>query len=61
MKVNSENKEEREKPGPDGSGGPGTGPDSPEAKEKRLAVQRKSAPLPVERVTAMRGQSIAHP
>ena len=61
MKVNSENNEERKKPGPDGSGEPGTGPDSPEAKEERLAVRRKAALRLVGRVTALRGQSIARP
>lgn len=61
MKVNSENNQERKKPGPYGSGEPGTGPESPEAKEETKAVQRKAAPRLVGRMTALRGLSISRP
>ncbi|MFA4876740.1 MAG: hypothetical protein WC586_04960 [Methanoregula sp.] len=48
-------------PGPEGSGEPGTGPESPEAREECMALRRSPAPRLVERVTALRGQSIARP
>jgi hypothetical protein len=48
-------------PGPEGSGGEGTGPNSPAAKEQRMALRKNYVPRLVERVTALRGQSIARP
>jgi hypothetical protein len=52
---------EKNQSAPVGSDEPGTGPESPEAKEERMAMRRRLAPRLVERVTAMRGQSIARP
>ncbi|MCX6698327.1 MAG: hypothetical protein NTV68_00130 [Methanomicrobiales archaeon] len=57
MKVNSTNNEENKKPGPAGSGEQGTGQNSTGAGESR----KGATPRLVERVTALRGQSIAHP
>jgi hypothetical protein len=48
-------------PVPSGSGEQGTGPDSPEAKEQRMALRKSLAPRLVERVTVLRGQSIGRP
>jgi hypothetical protein len=48
-------------PGPDGSGEEGAGPNSPAAKEQRMALRKNYVPRLVERVTALRGQSIARP
>lgn len=57
MVANPENNDEKEKPGPAGSGGPGTVQKSENAGKIRTTV----VPLSVERVTALRGQSIARP
>ncbi|MDD1681440.1 MAG: hypothetical protein LUQ35_07505 [Methanoregula sp.] len=48
-------------PGPVGLGEPGTGPEIPAADEKTIAVHKKTVPCQVERVTALRAQSIARP
>ena len=48
-------------PGPVGPGEPGTGPEIPAADEKTIAVHKKTVPCQVERVTALRAQSIARP
>jgi hypothetical protein len=53
--------EVKKSPGPVGSGEPGTGPESPAAKEERMVLRRSLAPRLVERATALRGQSIARP
>jgi len=60
MTENSTNDKENN-PGPCGSGEPGTGPKSPEAKENRVALRKSLAPHLVERATALRGQSIGRP
>jgi hypothetical protein len=52
---------EKKTPGPDGSGEKGTGPNSPEAKEQRMALRKSYVPRLVERVTALKGQSIGRP
>jgi len=52
---------EKKTPGPKGSGEEGTGPNSPEAKEQRMALRKSYVPRLVERVTALRGQSIGRP
>jgi hypothetical protein len=61
MTENSANDKEKENPGPVGSGEKGTGPNSPEAKEKQIMVRRKTAPRLVERATALRGLGIGRP
>lgn len=43
------------------NGGPGTGPDNPEAHEQGLALRRSCPAYPAERETALRGLSIARP
>jgi hypothetical protein len=48
-------------PGPEGFGEKGTGPNSPAAKEQRMALRRNYVPRLVERATALRGQSIGRP
>jgi hypothetical protein len=53
--------EEKKNPGPSGSGEPGTGPNSPEVKEQRMALRKRYASHPVGRITALRGQSIGRP
>jgi hypothetical protein len=60
MTKNSANNNENP-PGPSGSGEEGTGPNSPEAKEQRMALRKRYASHLVERVTALRGQSISRP
>lgn len=61
MTGTSTKEDENRNPGPDGSGEKGTGPEFPEASEEKIAVRKKTVPLLVERVTALRGQSIARP
>jgi hypothetical protein len=52
---------EKKIPGPEGYGEEGTGPDSPAAEEQRVALRKNYVPRLVERVTALRGQSIGLP
>lgn len=61
MSEHFANGEKKKTPGPDGPGEPGTGPNYPEAKEKKLAICRNSPTHLVERATALRGQGIARP
>lgn len=61
MTTKSSDDEVKKNPGPSESGEPGTGPQSPEAKEQRMALRKSPAPHLAERVTAVRGQSIARP
>jgi hypothetical protein len=51
----------KEIPGPAGSGETGTGPESPEAQEQRMALRKSPAPRLAERATALRGQGIGRP
>lgn len=60
MTENFANDKEKN-PGPCGSGKTGTGPNSPAAKEQRMALRKSYEPRLVERVTALRGQSIGRP
>ena len=55
------NNEENKKPGPDGSGEEGTGKNTTDSVGIRKATRTTTAPRLVERVTALRGQSIARP
>ena len=55
MSEKPANNEEKKKPGPGGSGKPGTGPEIPAADEKTIATRKNSATHLVERVTALRG------
>ncbi|RPI35752.1 MAG: hypothetical protein EHM53_13465, partial [Methanoregulaceae archaeon] len=57
MKKDSAKSDEREKPDPEGSGEEGTGQNSGDKGELRTGI----VPHLVERATALRGQSIAHP
>jgi hypothetical protein len=59
MTENPSNDHEIQNPGPDRSGKPGTGPNVPAAKKKTIVTRTISAPLLVERVTALRSQSNA--
>jgi hypothetical protein len=52
---------EKKTPGPEGSGEEGIGPNSPAAQEPRMALRKNYVPRLVERVTALRGQSIGRP
>ena len=61
MTENSVNDKEKENLGPVGPGEPGTGPESPEVKEERMTLRRRSAPHLVERATALRGLNIGLP
>jgi hypothetical protein len=61
MYETTENDGEKKNPGPNGPGEAGTGPEIPEAYEKTIALRKKTALHTVERVTALRGQSIARP
>jgi len=61
MTTKSSEDEVKKSPGPSGSGEPGTGPHSPEAQEERMTLRRSLATRLAERVTALRGQSIARP
>jgi hypothetical protein len=61
MTENSANDREKINPGPEGSGVPGTGPEFPAANEKRIVSHKRSVPNPADRVTAIRGLSIARP
>ena len=61
MKINSENNEENQGPGPAGSSEQGTGQNSTEPGETRNAKRTRITPRLVERVTALRGQGIARP
>ena len=61
MNETSAKKTEKNMPGPAGSGKPGTGPESPEVQEQRMAPRKSPAPRLVERVTALRGQGIGRP
>ena len=61
MDETTKNGNEKKNPGPNGPCKAGTGPEIPEAYEKTTTVRKKTASRPVERVTALRGQSIAHP
>jgi hypothetical protein len=60
MTVRLANDEENKKPGPAGSGEHGTAQDTTESGGTR-AVRTTTVPHLVERVTALRGQSIARP
>lgn len=61
MTENSANDREKKYPASEGSGVPGTGPEFPAANEKRMVSHKRSVPYPAERVTALRGLSIARP
>jgi len=61
MNVNSENNEENKKPVPAESSEQGTGKNSTDAGKGRTPKRTTTAPRLVERVTALRGQSIARP
>jgi len=61
MKVHSENNDENQEAGQAGSFGLGTGENSTDPGETRTAKRRTTTPRLVERVTALRGLSIAHP
>jgi hypothetical protein len=61
MSETISNDKEKNNPGPVGPYEPGTGPGIPVADEKTIAVHKKTVPCQVDRVTALRGQSIAHP
>lgn len=61
MTEKSEKETEKKMPGPAGSGEPGTGPEYPEVQEQQMALRKSPAPRLVERVTALRGQSIGRP
>ena len=61
MKVQPENNVENLEPGPAASGEQGTGQNSTEPGIGRTSRRTKTAPRLVERVTALRGQSIAAP
>jgi hypothetical protein len=55
------NNEENKKPGPAGSGEQGTGKSTTDSGKIRKATRTTIAPRLVERVTALRGQSIGRP
>lgn len=55
------NNEENNKTSPDGSGEQGTGKNTTEYVEVRKKTRKTTTPRLVERVTALRGQSIARP
>ena len=61
MNVNSENNKENKKPVPAESSEQGTGQNSTDAGKGRTPKRTTTAPRLVERVTALRGQSIARP
>jgi hypothetical protein len=61
MTEKSTDNNEKKTPGPKGPGEEGTGPNTPAAKEQRVALRKKIVPRLVERVTALRGQSIGRP
>ena len=61
MTVRIANDEENKKPGPAGSGEQGTGQYSTDKGGARTTTRTTPAPRLVERVTALRGQSIARP
>jgi hypothetical protein len=61
MNEQSENNVENQEPGPAGSGEQGTGQNSTDPGNARTAKRTKTSPPLVERVTALRGQSIARP
>ena len=61
MIVNSENYDENQKPSPAESGEQGTRQNSTDAGKGRTPKRTTTAPHLVERVTALRGQSIARP
>ncbi|MGA2914244.1 MAG: hypothetical protein ABSE07_12120 [Methanoregula sp.] len=61
MKVQSENNDENKEPGPSESIEQGTGQNSTDSGDARTAKRTRTAPRLVERVTALRGQSIAAP
>ncbi len=58
MKVQPENNVENLEPGPSGSNDQGTRQNSEDPGEVRTSKRTRTAPLLVERVTAMRGQGI---
>jgi hypothetical protein len=60
MSEKSSKENENKNPAPERSGESGTGPESGE-QEKRITQCKSSAPRLVERVTALRGQSISRP
>lgn len=55
------NNEENNKTSPDGSGEQGTGKNTTDSVEVRKKTRKTTTPRLVERVTALRGQSIARP
>ena len=59
MNEQSENSVENQEPGPAGSGEQGTGQNSTNPGDARTAKRTRTAPRLVERVTALRGQSVA--
>jgi hypothetical protein len=61
MKVNIATDEENQKPSQAGSGEQGTKQHSTDPGETRTERRTRTAPRLVERVTALRGQSIARP
>ena len=58
MKIQPENNVENLEPGPAGSSNQGAGQNSEDPGEVRTSKRTRTAPLLVERVTAMRGQGI---
>ena len=52
---------EKNLPGPEGSGEPGTGPVTPAVQEQPKTFGKSPAPRSVERATALRGQGIGRP
>jgi len=61
MKVQPENNVENQEPGPARSSEQGTGQNSTDSGDARTAKRTRTAPLLVERVTALRGQGVASP
>jgi hypothetical protein len=59
MNEQPENNVENQEPGPARSSEQGTGPNSTDSGDARTAKRTRTAPLLVERVTALRGQGIA--
>jgi len=61
MKVQFENNDENQVPGPAGSNEQGTGQNSTGTDRIRTTTRTRTAPRLVERATALRGLSIARP
>jgi len=61
MKVQTENNDMNQEPGPAGSSEQRTGENSIDPGDARTTQRTRTAPRLVERATALRGQSIARP